>query len=150
MLSKTYWLSLSQTTRQSLRILLDIPRSSGAEVFGNTVVSDGFTDSDLATVDLPKLQAYMRSESVNFYELLETLIYRIEHPIVITPPQAIQAPPSVEDRLEVVEDKVKELEPTNKVLYDIPKADNKPIYEKKKSWGRQKGDKVVNGKLIRK
>jgi len=144
MLSKLFWLGLSRNTRTSLKILLEIPKSEGAEVFGNTVVSDGHTDADLATLTLEKLQEYMRSDNPDFYGLLNELIDRIENPVNISPPTPLQDAISVEERLEVVEHQVEELKPSNKVLYDIP---IKPIQEKK-PHGRPKGSKVVNGKLV--
>jgi hypothetical protein len=148
MLSKSYWLGLKSTTRQSLKILLDIPKTGGSEVYGNTVVSDGFTDSDLATVTLPKLQEFMQSDDTDFYGLLGTLISRIEAPIEL-PPQAPVSPQGVEERLSEVEHQVADLNPSNKVLYAIPQTQQLPVI-KKKAWGRPKGAKVVNGKLITK
>jgi regulator of replication initiation timing len=83
MINRQYWLSLPKEIRQRLVVSLDIPRTGSTEVFGQTIITDGYTDKDLSTVTLDKLQEFMMDKSDNFDKLLETLIQRLQTPIVI-------------------------------------------------------------------
>ena len=82
MLSRTEWLKLAKPTRQKIAILLGIPRSNGTVVEGDRVMSDGYTDRDLATLTLEKLQEFMGDKSENFYELFNQLVKNVELPPV--------------------------------------------------------------------
>lgn len=46
----------------------------------NTVISDGHTHRDLATLTLEKLQQHLRSKSDDFYALLDQTIAGIKEP----------------------------------------------------------------------
>jgi hypothetical protein len=82
MIATITWLSIDQSTRKELANILNIPRSGGTEVEDNRVISDGYTPQDLATVTVEKLQEVLDSKEQDFYKLLETLISRIENPII--------------------------------------------------------------------
>src|ERR1035437_6022846 len=80
MVSRNIWLSLSQRTRQTMAIMLEVSRSGGTELVDGRIVSDGYVDSDLAQINLLRLQQYMKSDSNDFYELFNLLVQRIEEP----------------------------------------------------------------------
>ena len=109
MINRRYWLTLSQSTRKNLAEVLNIPRTGGITVEDNIVTSDGYTDHDLMSVDVVKLQEVVQSDSTDFYALLETLIDRIEEmerqlaeaeKVIATPPPPLEEylPPVVVTR----------------------------------------------------
>lgn len=101
MINRRYWLTLSQSTRKNLAEVLNIPRTGGISVEDNIVTSDGYTDHDLMSVDVAKLQGVVESESTDFYALLETLIDRIEEMErqLAEAQQVIATPPPLEEYL---------------------------------------------------
>jgi len=82
MLSQSYWLQLSQETRQKVAQALNINRSGGSIVEGNRVVSDGYTPDDLYEVKIEKLQQFTGSDSTDFYKLFDLAVKMIENPII--------------------------------------------------------------------
>ena len=88
MISKLYWLSLKPETRKNLAVFLEIPKTSGVIVEDGRVMGDGYTDDDLATVTLVKLQEYMGSTETDFLKLFQLLIDRLEGKMVEVPEAA--------------------------------------------------------------
>jgi hypothetical protein len=121
MMGKNYWMSLPLLTRQRLAVTLEIPRTGSTEVFGRTVITDGYTDKDLATVTLAKLQEFMVSKSDNFFELLDILIKRQETPMpIVVKKEVIQeeVKSDIEKENEDLKKEIDDLKNPNKFLYN--------------------------------
>lgn len=83
------WLSLTIETRQRLKELFSIPRSSGSQVNDGVVVSDGHTHEDLKRVSIEAMVKYLNGVSVvkgdegylgeelGFYPLLELVLEKV-------------------------------------------------------------------------
>lgn len=78
LLSRSVWLGLKQETRADIARLFDLTKSSGVEVSGNQVVSDGYTDRDLAALKVESLQQFLKSEETDFYVLFNNVVKHIE------------------------------------------------------------------------
>lgn len=74
MLSISYWLDLPQETRSNIAKAMGISKSGGAVVENGRVMCDGFTQDDLDKITLGKLQTYLGSTDMNFYDLFERAI----------------------------------------------------------------------------
>lgn len=73
------WLSISAGTRAKLASILDIRKGGFAEVAGGMIVSDGYTNADLAGITIEKLQSYNGLDSGSLFENLVKLIALIEN-----------------------------------------------------------------------
>lgn len=78
LLSRSIWLGLKSETRADIARIFNIPKSSGVEVSGNQVISDGYTDKDLAMVRVEELQKFLQSEETDFYVLFKNVVTHIE------------------------------------------------------------------------
>lgn len=79
-LSMTTWLSLKTETRQALRDIFNIPRSSYVEVNDGRVYSDGTSLIDLMSLTADKMQEYLKSKETDFYVLFNKVVKHIENP----------------------------------------------------------------------
>jgi len=84
------WLSVSVETRNKLRQIFFIPRSSHAEVVTDhmgvgTVMSDGTTNVDLQALTVAKMQEYLESIATNdtVFDLFKRCVQKIETPEVV-------------------------------------------------------------------
>ena len=124
-------------------------------MFGGTVITDGYTDKDLGSVTLDKLQEFMRSKSTDFYKMMDELVRRLQTPIEIPVkaenPEEVLKP--IADFLKENEDLKKEnaelkaeiekLKNPNKYLYNgataaqvLAATEPKPINIPKRKPGR--------------
>ena len=83
MLSTIVWLQVAQETRKKIAANLGIPRSSGFDVQGGRVVSDGYTPHDLAHITVEKLQSATGLDISDFYALFEKYVLQLEQGIVV-------------------------------------------------------------------
>lgn len=72
------WISLPYSIRLRLQHMFRIPRSSGTEVMDGTVITDGHTHEDLKHISVDAMQAYIGSESRDFYSLFEATVGKVE------------------------------------------------------------------------
>lgn len=77
------WLQVPTETRNKLIALFNLKRSGFAQVVNNVVVSDGFTDMDLAGLTVEILQKYLNSKEKDIIALLENAIVKINTPEVV-------------------------------------------------------------------
>lgn len=80
MINRTKWLQISLETRSKLAELFGMSRSGFNHILDNEVISDGYSDKDLAMLSLEKLQQYLGSEEEDYYKLLDLVIKQIENP----------------------------------------------------------------------
>ena len=77
-LSVPQWLQFSREVRVKLRDAFDMKRSGGSEmqqIDGKSFqTSDGHTHADLQAITLEKLQEFTKSESTDFYALLQEYV----------------------------------------------------------------------------
>lgn len=81
------WLKLPMDTRGRLREIFSIPKSKGAIVESDKVISDGTTYEDLSVVTIDKMRKYMSEnyvvedrelEEMDFVSLFNALVKQIE------------------------------------------------------------------------
>lgn len=73
------WLALTAEQRATLKVLFQVPRSSGTLVEDNRVVTDGHTHPDLAHITVEKLQAFTgKAKEQDFFKLFELTLKKIE------------------------------------------------------------------------
>lgn len=80
------WMRLGQAMRNELVKIFAIKRSQGSTVhmLGETakVVSDGYTDEDLAVITVAKMQAFLKEKKeTDFWKLMDATIDKIENPV---------------------------------------------------------------------
>lgn len=96
------WLSLTAEQRASLKVLFQIPRSSGTLVEDNRVVTDGYTHPDLAHITVEKMQDFTgKTKEEDFYKLFSLTLEKVDadRPVAVevnTPAPHIVAVPSQE------------------------------------------------------
>jgi hypothetical protein len=104
MLSTIVWLKLSPETRKKIATQLGVPRSSGFDVQGGRVVSDGHTPQDLAHITTEKLQEATGLDISDFYALFENFVLqleqgevvKVEEPVVEKAPEVVEEPKKAE------------------------------------------------------
>ncbi len=79
------WMRLSQETRDAFKAQFGLTKSQGAttQMFGTRmeVVSDGYTDRDLAAITVEKMQAFLKEKKeTDFWKLMDATIDKIENP----------------------------------------------------------------------
>jgi hypothetical protein len=77
-LSQRLWLQFPRETRLKLAETFSIPRSSINEVVDQTVISDGYTVTDLNAITIEKMQAFLGSKKMDFFELLNGCVDKLE------------------------------------------------------------------------
>lgn len=77
-LSPNQWLEFSRPVRERLAEIFSIPKSKGALVENNKVLSDGYTFEDLTAITVPKMQEYLSSEELDFMQLLTNTVSKIQ------------------------------------------------------------------------
>jgi intracellular sulfur oxidation DsrE/DsrF family protein len=97
MLSKKIWLEQRPETRQRIANFLGLPKSGHCEVLNDgmtaRVLSDGYTDDDLATITLEKLKFELGEKTLDdlginkedFYAMFFELVRRVELPVQSMP-----------------------------------------------------------------
>ncbi len=63
--------------RMKLKEIFNVPRSQGSHVENGIVVSDGHNHSDLKVISLEAMNAYLGTESDEFFKTLEKVIQKI-------------------------------------------------------------------------
>lgn len=85
------WLGLNKNTKDKLREVFFIPKSGVVEVVVNefgksTIMSDGTTHKDLATITIEKMRDFIGQELTTleetFNSLFEKVVTKIETPVV--------------------------------------------------------------------
>ncbi len=82
LLSQAVWLNLSLATRQKLVKLFSLPKtgtpmvSVGAQ--GATVISDGYSIHDFASITVWKMQALLNEDSEDFYYLFDNILDNLD------------------------------------------------------------------------
>lgn len=71
------WLQIPMKARIRLREVFSIPKSRGSLVEGNVVKSDGTTHEDLKHITVPKMQAYLESEELDFVSLFNSCVDKV-------------------------------------------------------------------------
>lgn len=72
------WLTLPRDVQDRLKVLFEIPKSAGVETLNGRILSDGHTHADLKRISVAKMQEILKSEAVDFFELFNTLISKVE------------------------------------------------------------------------
>lgn len=92
-LSVADWLELPIEIRNTLRELFDIPKSKGTIVESNTVISDGTTYEDLASLTVEKMQEYLNTtDSTDFKDLFDRVTALIETSQIVETPTSVLDP----------------------------------------------------------
>lgn len=86
------WLKLPMETRNKLREIFNIPKSRGAIVESNVVMSDGTTYEDLQAITLGKMQKHLDSELSDFVTLFNTLVTQLEEEKELEPLEPVIDP----------------------------------------------------------
>jgi len=87
------WVQLSAETRNKLAGIFGIPRSEASAIMGNTLVSDGHNNSDLAVVTKEKMEVYLGivvGSKLDFYELFKMVVELVEKKKVLTDEERIK------------------------------------------------------------
>lgn len=93
-LNTVQWISLPREVRLKLIEIFDIPRSSDTEVENNTVITDGYTHRDLATITVEKMQAYLLDTTEeDYFKLFHRVLGEIQ--IILDAEEAKKNPPIV-------------------------------------------------------
>lgn len=79
MLSKIYWLNLTIPQRTLLIMNFNIPKTGFTHVQDGQIISDGYTDQDLQTLTLQRLQEYLKTNENDFGSLLKATIEKLEN-----------------------------------------------------------------------
>lgn len=80
-LTTTQWLALPIEVRNKLKEVFGIPRSEGAFVQDNKVLSDGHNHRDLSVITMEKMQAYLGVGAMptdTFYGLFDQVIEKVD------------------------------------------------------------------------
>lgn len=113
---------LKESTRNKLREIFRIPRSSHAEVVTDhmgvgTVVCDGTTNVDLQQLTVEKMRDYLGTAAVNetISDLLKQVVDKIEYvePPVEIKPVEVKIEPKVEEKVEINVNKCPDCEYVN-------------------------------------
>lgn len=91
-----HWIDLPKDTRLKLAEVFGIERTGPTEVRDQTVISDGYSNSDLSAITLEKMNAYVGSDETfsRAWELtLAKVKFELNPPVVVVGKQ-------IENRLE--------------------------------------------------
>ncbi len=78
LLTRYHWLKLSNEQRHMMREQFKIPRSSGVEMQGNIMKSDGSNENDLQVVNIKSMQDFTGSHLDSFESLYNLTITAID------------------------------------------------------------------------
>lgn len=73
-LSTYQWLQLPEHIRSQLVDIFKIPKSEGAFIQDNKVVSDGHTQRDLKAISIDSMQVFLASSETEFFKLFEAIL----------------------------------------------------------------------------
>lgn len=74
------WLSLPPELKSRLKEIFAIPRSTGAQIMDNKVLSDGHTHEDLAHITVEKMQKFLsckEGDSEDFWDLFHEVLVKL-------------------------------------------------------------------------
>lgn len=71
------WLSLPPELKNRLKELFDIPKSAGAQIMDQKLLSDGHTHDDLAHITVEKMQAFLETKEEDFWELMSQVLVKL-------------------------------------------------------------------------
>lgn len=107
------WLQLPNEVRLKLVEIFKIPRSGGAVIEDNRVITDGYTQIDLDTITTLAMQAYLDTDETDFAILFKAVLKKIEPELV--PPKLhteTQAPVNIKISINEKEYELKETQET--------------------------------------
>lgn len=78
MLSKLEWLKIPMNIRFLMVEEFKIPKSGFTHVEDGQVLTDGYSEKDLQTLTLEKLQSYLNNQETDYYKLLNLLTKKLE------------------------------------------------------------------------
>jgi len=97
------WLDLPINIRHEIARIFSISKKNPTHVQDNVVVSDGYTVKDVeSALSVANIQDYLQDyvfDDINI--LFDTLVYRIENPIVLPPKEEIPDIEPIVTKLEV-------------------------------------------------
>lgn len=93
------WLSLPTDVRSKLKVVFGIPRSEGARIEDNKVMSDGHNHRDLTAITVEKMQDYTGSKQQDFFKLFDLTLDKIQAESSTTVEQAAPTQPEVTEHL---------------------------------------------------
>ncbi len=76
-LSVENWVSLPQDTRDKLREVFNVRRSTMASVVGGRLMCDGSTYEDLGVITVEAMQSFLGSKDKNFQDLIAKCIAKV-------------------------------------------------------------------------
>jgi len=68
------WVLIPFDTRSKIVELFSIPRTGTTYCIDNDIVSDGYTDDDLVSITIERLQEILKSKSSDFDELFDEMV----------------------------------------------------------------------------
>ena len=99
-INQQHWIALDKKVRQHLAKVFGLVPTGIAEIRDQTVVSDGYTNSDLERINGTKMSEYVGGGAETFARLWELTLakvkYELNPPIDLNPPSALSQSP-VED-----------------------------------------------------
>lgn len=74
--STFHWLQADTETRSQISKLLDLPRTGGGKVYGTRLISDGYTNEDLAGITVERINSLLQSSYApeHILEAFEALV----------------------------------------------------------------------------
>ena len=75
------WVQLPAEIRIRLAEIFKIPRSEASAIMGNTLISDGHSNNDLATLTKEKLESYLAlvpGSNIDFYQLFDMVVKLVD------------------------------------------------------------------------
>lgn len=76
------WVSLPQETRNRLIEIFSLKKSGHVEVENKTVMTDGYTNQDLAGITVEKMQEYTGTDEEEYFSLFKAVLAKIEGEMV--------------------------------------------------------------------
>lgn len=84
-LTTTQWLGLPMDVRTRLKEVFGIPRSEGARIEDNRVMSDGHSHRDLSVVTVERMQEYLGNpRQKDFFKLLDQVLSKVGDELALT------------------------------------------------------------------
>lgn len=92
-LTQPQWLALPADVKAQLKVAFGVPRSEGARVDDNKVISDGHNHNDLAVITLERMQDFLgfSQESDEFYETFDRVLDKLNAQNVYAQPAAVES-----------------------------------------------------------
>lgn len=76
-LNTLQWVGLDSSIRSELVEIFDIPRSGYTIVEGQEVITDGYTNQDLTSITVEKMQEYLDSTETEYFDLFKEVLQKI-------------------------------------------------------------------------